>query len=94
MNKTNKDFFNWGSIEPKEKEQENNVEGLLTYLFKDWQFKKQFTKEELAEIKKIKKQSFMREIKRLAKEEGERLAREEFEENKYKSRHKQRNNHK
>ena len=51
--------------------------GLIPKLFKKWKWRRKFTKEELAELDKIKKESFMKEMRKKAEEEGKNLVKEE-----------------
>ena len=52
-------------------------EGLIPKLIRDWRFKKQFTKEELDELNKIKKETFMIEMRKKAMADGIEMAGEQ-----------------
>ena len=51
-------------------------EGLIPKLIKQWKFRKQFTKEELEELDKIKKDVFMKKMREKAKKDGLKMAEE------------------
>ncbi len=51
-----------------------NEEGLLTKWLRRRKFRKQFTADEWDELEQVKKQAFMKRMKELAKEDGEKLA--------------------
>ena len=55
---------------------EKKSEPLIPALLKRWKFKKQFTSLEWEELNKIKKQAYIKKMKILAKEEGEKMAEE------------------
>lgn len=59
---------------------ETKEEGLVPMLLRKFKFRKQFTKKELEEIEKIKKQTFLFEMRRYAREEGRKMAQEEIKE--------------
>jgi len=49
-------------------------EGLIPKLIKQWKFRKQFTKAELEELDKIKKDVFMDKMREKAKKDGLKIA--------------------
>jgi len=51
-------------------------EGLIPKLIKQWKFRKQFTKSELEELDKIKKDVFMKKMREKAKKDGLKMAEE------------------
>jgi len=53
-------------------------EGLIPTLFKKWAWKKRFTKKELEELEKIKKESYLKKAREHYKNEGEKKAKEDF----------------
>lgn len=53
-------------------------EGLIPRMIRRWKFKKQFSKEELEEIKKIKRDAFLSKMRERAKKEGEEQATSEL----------------
>ena len=56
----------------------NNEKGLITNLIDNFKFRNQFTKEEWEEMDKIRKESYLKTMRELAKEEGKERAKREF----------------
>lgn len=56
---------------------ENKSEGLIPKAIKRWLWKRKFTKKELKEIDSIKKESFMKEMRKKAEADGVKMAKEE-----------------
>lgn len=55
-------------------------EGLITKWIKNWKFNKEFSKEERAELKRLKHQATFDRLKYLAKIEGDKEAEEQLKE--------------